>query len=198
MSKAPATVETIVAPAIYVADLAAYNSGILHGNWISLADKSSDEVSEEIEAILAEGTKLYSEKHTLNGKHEEYAIHDYEGFGPIKVGEYDSVSDLVDHVERMSDDPDKYFAYLSAVGDDYGDGFDSDEVYGPYDSREDYAWETLESAIGTDLTSYLEGLGVPFANYLKFDAKDFAFSESCNGAVSFGEYGGKVYVINNY
>ena len=95
MSKAPATVETIVAPAIYVADLAAYNSGILHGNWISLADKSSDEVSEEIEAILAEGTKLYSEKHTLNGKHEEYAIHDYEGFGPIKVGEYDSVSDLV-------------------------------------------------------------------------------------------------------
>lgn len=197
MSKAPENVKTLVGPSIYVADLAAYNSAILFGKWISLKGKDSDEVYEEINAMLAEGTKLYSEKHTLNGPHEEFAIHDYEGFGPIKVGEYDSISDLVDHVERMGDDEDKYFAYLSAVGEDYGDGFDADNVMGPYDSEEDYAWESLESAIGTDLTSFLEAKGVPFANYIKFDAKDFAFSESCNGGISFGEYNGKTYVIYN-
>jgi hypothetical protein len=30
---------------------------------------------------------------------------------------------------------------------------------------------------------------------IKFDAKDFAFSESCNGGISFGEYNGKTYVF---
>lgn len=184
-----------MAPAIYVADLAAYNSAILFGKWISLSRKDSDEVYEEINAMLAEGTKLYS-RITLSDKHEEFAIHDYEGFGPIKVGEYDSISDLVEHVERMDDNPDKYFAYLSAVGEDYGDGYDPDNIMGPYDSREDYAWEMLDLMIGdSDLTGYLESKGVPFAEYIKFDAKDFAFSESCNGSVSFGEYGGKTYAI---
>lgn len=185
-----------MAPAIYVADLAAYNSAILFGKWISLSGKDSDEVYEEINAMLAEGTLRFGLE-TMSSKHEEFAIHDYEGFGPIKVNEYASISDLVEHVERMSDDPAKYFAYLSAVDED-GDGYDPDEVMGPYDSREDYSWEMLDIALDSaDLTSYLEKLGVPFANYFKFDAKDFAFSESCNGAVSFGEYEGKTYVIYN-
>jgi len=198
VSKAPESVKTVVGPAIYVADLAAYNSAILFGKWISLEGKDSDEVNEEINAMLAEGTTLYSEKHTLNGPHEEFAIHDYEGFGPIKVSEYDSISDLVDHVERMGDDPDKYFAYLSAVGEDYGDGYDADEAMGPYDSQEDYAWEYLDMVLGNDdLATYLEKKGIPggLASYIKFDAKDFAFSESCNGGISFGEYNGKTYVF---
>lgn len=191
--------KTQVAPSIYVADLAAYNSGILHGKWISLEGKDSDEVYNEINAMLAEGTLRFGLE-TMSSKHEEFAIHDYEGFGPIKVKEYDSISDVVDHVERMGDDPDKYFAYISATGEDYGDGYDPDNVQGPYDSQEEYAWEYLDMVLGTnDLASYLEKQGVPYglAPYFKFDAKDFAFSESCNGAISFGEYEGKTYVINN-
>lgn len=184
--------KTTVAPSIYVADLAAYNAGIFHGKWILLEGKDSDDVYQEIEAMLAEGAKLHSQ--FPGEKHEEFAIHDYEGFGPIKVREYDSISDLVEHVERMDDDPDKYFAYISAMGD--GDGFDPDNIMGPYDSTEDYAWEMLDLMTDSkDLTSYLESKGVPFAEYIKFDAKDFAFSESCNGTVSFGESGGKVYAI---
>ena len=198
MSKAPETVKTIVGPAIYVADLAAYNSAILFGKWISLAGKDSDEVSEEIDAMLAEGTKLYSEKHTLNGKHEEYAIHDYEGFGPIKVGEYDSVSDLVEHVERMDDDPDKYFAYVDAMGQDYAEEYNADDAYGPYDDEEDYAWEMLDMITGDKtLSDYLESKGIPgsLAMAIEFDAKDFMFSGRCNGEFSTGSYGGKHYVF---
>jgi antirestriction protein len=199
MSKAPENVKTLVGPSIYVADLAAYNSAILFGKWISLEGKDSDEVYEEINAMLAEGTKLYS-RITLSEKHEEFAIHDYEGFGPIKVSEYASISDLVGHVERMDDDPDKYFAYLNAVGEDYGDGYDAADAMGPYDSQEDYAWEYLDMVLGNDdLATYLEKKGIPggLASYIKFDAKDFAFSESCNGGISFGEYDGKIYAFLN-
>ena len=197
MSKAPETVETIVAPAIYVADLAAYNSAILFGKWISLSGKDSDEVYEEINAMLAEGTKLYSEKHTLNGAHEEFAIHDYEGFGPIKVGEYDSISDLIEHVERMDDDPDKYFAYIDATGGD-GDGYVPDNASGPYDDEEEFAWEMMDMITGDKtLSDYLESKGIPggLAMAIEFDAKDFMFSGRCNGEFSTGSYGGKHYVF---
>ena len=199
MSKAPENVKTLVGPSIYVADLAAYNSAILFGKWISLEGKTSDEVYEEINAMLAEGTKLYS-RITLSEQHEEFAIHDYENFGPIKVGEYDSISDLIDHVERMDDDPDKYFAYINAHGADYADEYDPDNASGPYDSEEDYAWEMLDMITGDKtLSDYLESKGIPegLAMAIKFDAKDFIFSGGCNGDFSTGYYNGKHYVFDN-
>lgn len=197
MSKAPETVETIVAPAIYVADLAAYNSAILFGKWIQLAGKDSDEVNEEINAMLAEGTKLYS-RMTLSEKHEEFAIHDYEGFGPIRVGEYDTIDGVLEHVERMDDDPDKYFAYIDAHGEHYASGYDADDASGPYDDEEDYAWEMLDMITGDKtLSDYLESKGIPgsLATAIKFDAKDYMFSGSCNGEFTTGTYGGKHYVF---
>lgn len=39
-------------PRIYVADLAAYNAGILHGVWIDLDGKDEDEIQSEIDAML--------------------------------------------------------------------------------------------------------------------------------------------------
>lgn len=186
--------KTKVEPAIWVADLAAHNSGILHGKWIPLCGKDRDEVYEIIEEILAEGTKLYG-KETCSEKHEEFAIHDYEGFGPIKVGEYDSISDLLEHVERIHDDPDKYFAYIDAKGEHYADSYDPDNVYGPYASEEDYAYQTLDDCLGNEsITSFLESKGVPFASFFKFDAEDFIRSEK-SASTSFGKYDGKTYVI---
>ena len=58
-------------PKIYVADLAAYNNGILHGVWID-ACKDIDTIWDDIHKIL--------ENSPLAGS-EEWAIHDYEGFG---------------------------------------------------------------------------------------------------------------------
>jgi UDP:flavonoid glycosyltransferase YjiC (YdhE family) len=39
---------------IYVASLSDYNAGILHGKWIELEGKTTDEIQKEIEQILAE------------------------------------------------------------------------------------------------------------------------------------------------
>ena len=74
---------------IYVACLASYNAGKLHGDWIDLDGKDVDEVKEEIEAILKASPEPFA---------EEYAVHDYEGFGfgEFNFGEYPNLQNLVD------------------------------------------------------------------------------------------------------
>ena len=66
--------ETIT-PRIYVACLAAYNNGELHGAWID-ADQDADAIREEIAVILTTSPEPNA---------EEWAIHDYEGFGDHKL-----------------------------------------------------------------------------------------------------------------
>jgi len=65
-------------PRIYVACLAAYNNGYLHGAWID-ADQDADEIRDEIAAMLARSPIKDA---------EEYAIHDYEGFEGVTIQEY--------------------------------------------------------------------------------------------------------------
>ena len=73
-------------PRIYVACLAAYSVGELHGAWIVVED-DAEAVREEIQAMLARSPV---------GGAEEYAIHDYQGFGGVRVGEFISLDDLVE------------------------------------------------------------------------------------------------------
>ena len=65
-------------PRIYVACLAAYNSGYLHGAWID-ADQDAGEIRDEITAMLARSPIEHA---------KEYAIHDYEGFEGVTISEY--------------------------------------------------------------------------------------------------------------
>lgn len=68
-------------PKIYVADLAAYNNGYLHGVWINAA-QAVDGIQEQINAMLAASPVPDA---------EEYAIHDYEGFEGYALGEYEGI-----------------------------------------------------------------------------------------------------------
>jgi antirestriction protein len=60
-----------VKPRIYVACLAAYNSGYLHGQWIN-ADQPAAKIFAEIRDMLQASPESGA---------EEWAVHDYEGFG---------------------------------------------------------------------------------------------------------------------
>ena len=60
---------------IYVADLAAYNSGVLHGVWID-ATQEVDEIQAQINKLFKTSPVEYA---------EEFAIHDYEGFGSLSI-----------------------------------------------------------------------------------------------------------------
>ncbi|MDA0266167.1 MAG: antirestriction protein ArdA [Cyanobacteria bacterium] len=71
-------------PRIYVADLAAYNNGYLHGVWID-ATQDLDEIWAEINAMLKASPVEFA---------EEYAIHDYENFAGYSVGENEGLESL--------------------------------------------------------------------------------------------------------
>ena len=72
-------------PRIYIACLAAYNSGILHGRWI--AATMPDEVQAEVRTMLAESPVPEA---------EEWAIHDHEGFEDVSVSDYASFESVCD------------------------------------------------------------------------------------------------------
>ena len=65
-------------PRIYVACLAAYNNGFLHGAWID-ADHDADQIRDEIVTMLARSPIAHA---------EEYATHDFEGFEGVTISEY--------------------------------------------------------------------------------------------------------------
>lgn len=67
---------------VYVACLAAYNNGILHGRWID-ATRGEDHVRDEIDAMLKASPIPHA---------EEYAIHDYEGFESVHIEEYSGIA----------------------------------------------------------------------------------------------------------
>ncbi|QIG58827.1 ArdA-like antirestriction protein [Gordonia phage DatBoi] len=116
-------------PSIWIADLAAYNAGHLVGEWVELdADTEAEDVYAKIKDICARGDELLRKLNEWSGPHEEFAIHDFEGFGPIKIGEYDPISAVLTHVERMGDEPDKYFAYVEHHGEGYVDSYDEADV----------------------------------------------------------------------
>jgi antirestriction protein len=70
-----------LAPRIYVASLSDYNAGRLHGEWIDAAVDSA-ELAESVQAMLRSSPEPGA---------EEWAIHDYEGFGPLRLEEYESL-----------------------------------------------------------------------------------------------------------
>ena len=143
-------------PRIYVADLAAYNNGTLHGAWIDAA-QSPDEIQAEIDAILAKSPEPFA---------EEWAIHDYEGFGDLKLGEYESIAD----VSRLAELIEKHGEMFAAVASHFGGAnyLDDaeralDENYqGEYDDLSDWAYQFAMDTVGES------ALG-PYANYIDWE-----------------------------
>lgn len=68
-------------PRIYVACLAAYTNGTLHGAWVEAA-RDPWELWDDIQAMLRASPVAGA---------EEYAIHDYEGFGGVRIAESESL-----------------------------------------------------------------------------------------------------------
>ena len=119
-------------PRIYVACLAAYNSGQLHGAWID-ADQSADAIHGEIRAMLASSP--------IPGA-EEWAIHDYEDFGGIQLSEYEDIDRVAEIAALLVEHGDAFAAWYSY--DPPADVSDFQDAYrGEYDSEEAYAEEYI-------------------------------------------------------
>ena len=124
-------------PRIYVACLAAYNNGLLHGEWID-ADQSADELHEAVARMLAASPQPGA---------EEWAIHDYEGFGSLRLGEYESLDRVATIAAGIAEHGDAFSAWLSY--DESQDATDmqsfEDAYRGEWDSLRAYAEDYAES-----------------------------------------------------
>jgi antirestriction protein len=125
-------------PRIYVACLAAYNNGFLHGAWID-ADQDADQIRDEIAAMLARSPVEDA---------EEYAIHDYESFEGVTISEYASI----DSVVRMAAFISEHGALGAGLLEQFSGDMDQAEstledcYYGQFASLADYMEElTTES-----------------------------------------------------
>lgn len=136
---------------IYVACLAAYNNGHLHGAWID-AGRGEDYLWEQTRAML---------KSSPIPNAEEWAIHDYEGFQGAALGEYTSfetIDQYAQFIESHGELGGKILADCAGIVTDAQDKLDS--YIGQYDSVEDYAREYIEQTL-TEIPPSLE----PYIDY---------------------------------
>jgi antirestriction protein len=128
---------TRVMPRIYVACLAAYNAGRLHGEWID-ADQDPYDIAEAVDAMLASSPEPGA---------EEWAIHDYEGFGPLRLSEWESFDRVSAIAHGVADHGTAFAAWLSYdCGRDPRDITAFEDAYrGEWDSLHDYAEDFAES-----------------------------------------------------
>jgi antirestriction protein len=129
-------------PAIYIASLADYNNGVLHGAWIDAA-RDPEEIQADINAILASSREANA---------EEWAIHDYEQFGRARIYEHDSVEQVSRIAKAIQEHGYAFSAWID-VFDGAPESFDIDsfhEAYlGHYDSVQEYV-EQMADDLGYD------------------------------------------------
>jgi len=132
-------------PRIYVACLAAYNNGYLHGTWI---DANQDE-----EAIRTEIQEMLARSPIPNV--EEWAIHDYEGFYGLRLSESEDMARVAEMAAMIEEHGEAWAKYAEYQGIEYAtkEGFE-DAYEGEWDSEESFA-ENLASEM-MEIPEHLE------------------------------------------
>lgn len=185
--ESPEVVRAVV-PQIYVASLSDYNAGRLHGAWLEAA-KEPAELEEAITAMLATSKEPGA---------EEWAIHDYEGFGSLHLGESESVERVSQLAMGIVDYGPAFAYWASIVGDDAEELGRFEEAYqGKWPSLRAYAQDILEDhGIEELLDRHVpEGL----RPYVRVDAAAFGQDLELSGdIITFGDIGsdGGVHVFS--
>ena len=152
-------------PRIYVASLSDYNAGILHGVWLQ-ADQDPDGLHEQINEMLAASPTTHVA--------EEYAVHDYENFGTVRLDENEPI-DTTAALARGITAHGPVFAYWWAM-DPPNDTDDTEleaafeEHYlGDYETVEDYGRQLLDD-LGFD-PDELPGVPEGLRPYVRIDVE---------------------------
>jgi len=137
--------ETAETPRIYVASLADYNAGRLHGCWID-ANQPADAIREEIALMLAESKEPIA---------EDYAIHDYECFGDLRLSEYEGVDQVAEVAFQLTEHGPVFASLLNYVGGtsyiDEAVRYIEEAYCGEYDSLTDYAEQFIDDCYSDSL-----------------------------------------------
>jgi antirestriction protein len=153
-----------VVPRIYVASLSDYNAGRLVGRWLPAA-ADLEELHEGVQTMLASSPEPGA---------EEFAIHDYEGFGDYRLDEYESLETVAALARGIAEHGLAFAALAAHVGGPY-------LAEEPRRFSESYlgAWQSLPEFVEqmTDESgwaSYLEGLPGCMQPYVHIDFEQLA------------------------
>ena len=131
---------------IYIADLAAYNAGHIHGIWV--------DATEDLSTIEEQITKML-ENSPVQGA-EEYQIHSYEGFKGYELEQYESVK-TAHHIACFLQDQGDIASYLLSHfnGDiEEAEAAIEDNYSGCYSSVADFAQDLTEDT--SEIPKHLE------------------------------------------
>tara|TARA_R110002049_G_scaffold285233_1_gene466055 strand:- start:22965 stop:23477 length:513 start_codon:yes stop_codon:yes gene_type:complete len=131
---------------IYVADLAAYNNGKLHGVWVDACGEM-DEIWNAVNKMLKTSPEEMA---------EEYAIHDYEGFGSVRLSEYEGLESAREKALFIEEHGELGAQVLSHWCEDLEDARKAleDSYAGVYESLADYAQQLSEDT--SEVPAHLE------------------------------------------
>ena len=204
---------------IYVACLASYNNGDLYGKWID-ADQDVEDIRNEIaellrgskhpnvrvkcpdeceNGIVGGGGDPMSKCGACHGEGtvpsaEEWAIHDYDGFGSINMGEHPDLEQVAAIAHNISEHGDAFIAFVSDVAglgycdaDDWEQNF-QDAYAGTFNSKEAYAEQFIEE------TCNMKDIPDIIRNHIDYEG--IARDMELGGDMNFVEDGGEVHVFN--
>lgn len=149
---------------IYVASLADYNAGRLHGKHIKIHGQDAEEILAEIKRDVLDTSR--------ERPAEEWAIHDFEGFGKYRLSEYESIERiaLFGKVGEEITDENDFEAFMYWIGasqvdtNDHLDDVDGivemfrEAFKGTWDSFKDFVIESDYGSMYLGLDAIKEAL----------------------------------------
>ena len=120
-------------PQIYVASLSDYNAGLLHGKWIDAAVED-DELWGSVNTMLAASPTAEQEGQAA----EEWAIHDYQGFGTFHLNEYESLTTVASIARGIVQHGQAFSAWAA-------EGLATPEELARFEEAYLGEWESIES-----------------------------------------------------
>ena len=142
-------------PKIYLACLAAYNSGYLYGKWID-ANQDVNCLQEEVNKVLTESPIPHA---------EEWAIHDDEGFGSLRIEEstsLETVSQLASFVVEHDELGAEVLSHACGNLDD-AHRLLEECYHGEFNNEEDFAYYWTHEVDCREIPEYLQ-------NYIDYKA----------------------------
>ncbi|MGH8542071.1 MAG: antirestriction protein ArdA [Gammaproteobacteria bacterium] len=170
-------------PRIYVRCLAAYVSGILHGQWID-ADQDEETLRADVETML--------QASPVPGA-EEYAIHDHEGFTGYPLGEYENLAFVSRLAQGIAQHGQAFAAYADWIGrgdaelEHFTDHFD-----GIYPTREAWAEEVANEVF--EWPRHLQAIPEPLRSHVTLNLNSLTLELEQYRYVAEGD--GEIYVFN--
>lgn len=167
---------------IYAASLVDYNNGRLHGEWIDAA-QDADDLYRDVQAMLARSP----ETQLTGDPAEEWAIHDYEGFGPVRLGEYESLEVVARLASGIAEHGLVFAAWaeLSDARDPAMLGRFDEAYQGSFESRVAFAEHVIEELeIETRLQEHVPDW---LRSYVSIDYQGIAQELEISGDIAFAD-----------